>query len=200
METEGKRVLRDRLYSILATFGMMWLWLTLLVIAAKAGGIGRMSTDLETHPFVGVFANVAISIWQLNLQHLQASQLSAMFLMTCLLAPLAEEILFRALVCHAWAGDGKGNLMNWWPVLGISAVLFGFLHTFSYSGVLLQGMLGFQLAMLWYRNGPSQRWSYFSCVAAHGLYNLSVIGVTIAINRAVSQALFEILKKMVSGS
>ena len=192
---EGETLQRQpwgRLYSILGTLGMMWLWLMLVSFFS-----GLFSSDAADafgqHPFVGILPNLMLAADP-------TMSLGATFLGACVMAPLAEEAIFRGLICHRMAQRGDdGRPKDWWPIIAFSFLLFGFLHTFSYAGVVLQGVYGFMLAMLWFRNGPSQKASYLSCVLAHASYNFSVIVMTLMSQRACASAvapLFrEIMKK-----
>lgn len=104
----------------------------------------------------------------------------------CILAPLTEEILFRALPIQfaqitaavaAALGIEKCSRFTMWTCIGISGILFGWLHG-SPLNILYQGMGGLLLAWLYVKNNNS----YLSAVAAHFLWNfMLLIGLPIVL-------------------
>lgn len=162
---------------VLVTFALMWICMLVVVGFFKATSLltGDFSTNI---PVLGP----SINLW-LQSQHFTLGQALASpymvvgVLMTIFGAPFLEEVLFRGFVCNSMATDDHGRLkvQGLFTVLAGSFIIFGLAHGHWYFSVMLQGVGGLWLARLWFRNGPSQKSSYLSCVAAHSLYNISVV-------------------------
>ncbi|HTA14973.1 MAG TPA: type II CAAX endopeptidase family protein, partial [Solirubrobacteraceae bacterium] len=89
-------------------------------------------------------------------------------LLTTVIAPICEEILFRGYIFAAlskWRG--------WLPAALITGVLFGGVHAGSapVADLVPLGVLGFMLCMLYRRTG-----SLYPCIAAHSLNNSLAFG------------------------
>jgi hypothetical protein len=87
---------------------------------------------------------------------------------TCVIAPICEELLFRGFVFRA--------LRNWrgvWPAAAITGVLFGAVHGLSAPAVdlLPLAFLGFVLCIVYERSG-----SLYPCIALHVLNNAIAFG------------------------
>jgi membrane protease YdiL (CAAX protease family) len=88
--------------------------------------------------------------------------------LTCVVAPICEEFLFRGFIFT--------SLRNWhgvWPAAIISGVLFGAVHAGSAPAVDLVPLagLGFGLCLLYRATG-----SLYPCIAAHSLNNSLAFG------------------------
>jgi membrane protease YdiL (CAAX protease family) len=88
--------------------------------------------------------------------------------LTCVIAPICEEFLFRGFVFSA--------LRNWrgvWPAAIITGVLFGSVHAGSAPAADLVPLagLGFGLCLLYRATG-----SLYPCIAAHSLNNSLAFG------------------------
>lgn len=88
--------------------------------------------------------------------------------LTCVVAPICEELLFRGFVFRA--------LYNWrgtWPAAVITGLIFGAIHTGSAPAVDLIPLaaLGFGLCVLYRYTG-----SLYPCIAAHSLNNCLAFG------------------------
>jgi membrane protease YdiL (CAAX protease family) len=89
-------------------------------------------------------------------------------LLTTVIAPICEEILFRGYIFAAlckWKG--------WLPAAVITGVLFGGVHAGSapVADLIPLGVLGFMLCVLYRRTG-----SLYPCIAAHSLNNSIAFG------------------------
>lgn len=89
-------------------------------------------------------------------------------LLTCVIAPICEEFLFRGFIFSA--------LSNWkgpWPAALITGALFGGIHAGSAPAVDLVplGVFGFGLCLLYRYSG-----SLYPCIAAHSLNNSLAFG------------------------
>ncbi len=88
--------------------------------------------------------------------------------LTCVIAPVAEEFLFRGFIFT--------SLRNWrgvWPAALITGVLFGAVHAGSAPGIDLVplGVLGAALCLLYRATG-----SLYPCIAAHCINNTIAFG------------------------
>jgi uncharacterized protein len=88
--------------------------------------------------------------------------------LTCVVAPICEEILFRGFIFTA--------LRNWcgtWPAAIITGLVFGGIHAGSAPAVDLVPLagLGFGLCLLYRYTG-----SLYPCIAAHSLNNSIAFG------------------------
>jgi CAAX protease family protein len=91
-------------------------------------------------------------------------------LLSCLLAPLAEEFFFRGFMFRALAGR-----MQWvWAAI-VSGGVFGVIHALGspIESVLLLSVFGFVLCLLLWRTG-----SLIPCIMLHAFNNSITFGVT----------------------
>lgn len=105
---------------------------------------------------------------QLGANH-NAALLVASATLTCVVAPVCEEILFRGLMFTAlrrWRGP--------WVAALITGLLFGAVHASSAPVAYLVPLaaLGFGLCLLYWRTG-----SLYPCIAAHCINNALAFGV-----------------------
>lgn len=164
---------------VLATVALMWLSMLLVVSFFKF--VGLASVDFTSTPVLGATLNNWLDSHSLTLGEALTSPFVVIQVLIIILgAPFLEEVLFRGFFCGFLASDDSGTLKprGVFAVLAGSFILFGLAHGHGYFSVLLQGVGGLFLARLWFRNGPNQRESYFSTVAAHSLYNISVVITT----------------------
>jgi uncharacterized protein len=107
------------------------------------------------------------------LEQLGANEGTALLLLsavlTCVIAPICEEILFRGFIFQAlrsWRGT--------WPAAVITGLLFGGVHAGSAPAVDLVPLaaFGFGLCLLYRYTG-----SLYPCIAAHSLNNSLAFGV-----------------------
>jgi membrane protease YdiL (CAAX protease family) len=96
--------------------------------------------------------------------------LVAVCALVTVIAPLAEETLFRGYVF--------GALRNWrgpWPAALLTGAVFGAIHGYSTPAVFLVplGILGFMLCVVRWRTG-----SLLPCIALHAINNALAFGVT----------------------
>jgi uncharacterized protein len=101
------------------------------------------------------------------LEQLGANETTALLVLsaalTCVIAPIAEEFLFRGFIFT--------SLRNWrglWPAAIITALLFGAVHIGSAPAIDLPVLaaLGFALCLLYRATG-----SLYPCIAAHCINN-----------------------------
>lgn len=90
-------------------------------------------------------------------------------LLTTVIAPIAEETLFRGYIFAALA-----KWRGWLPAAALTGVLFGAVHAGSAPAVYLVplAVLGVALCALYRRTG-----SLYPCIAAHSLNNSLAFGV-----------------------
>jgi uncharacterized protein len=146
--------------------------------AAKAWQFGLRPTPLVRA--IGLMALIAVAflafnvIWDVAvnpprekvLNELGTSVFSAA--LTCVVAPIGEEFLFRGFVFNAlrnWRGVGTGAL--------ITGLLFGAVHVGSAPLLDLAplAVLGFSLCLLYHYTG-----SLYPCIAFHALNNSLAFG------------------------
>lgn len=88
--------------------------------------------------------------------------------LTCVIAPIAEEILFRGLLftsLRKWRGP--------WPAAIVTGLVFGLVHGTSapFEDLLPLAFLGFSLCVLYRLTG-----SLYPCIAAHAVNNAIAFG------------------------
>lgn len=97
-----------------------------------------------------------------------ATLLIASAALTCVIAPICEETLFRGFIFT--------SLRNWkgpWPAAVLTALIFGAVHATSAPGVDLLPLaaLGFVLCLLYRATG-----SLYPCMAVHAINNAIAFG------------------------
>lgn len=106
------------------------------------------------------------------LEQLGANETTALLVLsaalTCVIAPIAEEFLFRGFIFT--------SLRNWrgaWPAAVITGLLFGAVHAGSAPAIDLVPLaaLGFALCLLYRATG-----SLYPCIAAHCVNNTVAFG------------------------
>jgi membrane protease YdiL (CAAX protease family) len=163
-----------------------------VVIFAQLGGRGLRAWQLGLRPArlwraVGAIALTLIgflvftAIWSSLLEtstkeellnRLGANQGTALLLasalLTCVMAPVCEEVLFRGFFFRALS-----NWRGWLPAAVITGLVFGGLHAGSAPAVDLVPLAGFGFALcLLYRYTGS----LYPCIAAHVLNNSLAFG------------------------
>ena len=109
--------------------------------------------DQSTEPGGGLSASDA-GLWGLAFAIISA----------CLLAPIAEEILYRGVLFRSlW------NRCGVLPAALLSSAVFSILHFYGGYGLASVGIFGFSCALLYAATG-----SLGSCIALHFLYNTSI--------------------------
>lgn len=117
---------------------------------------------------------VNVSTKEKVLEQLGADDGTALLLLsaalTCVMAPVCEEILFRGFIYKALC-----NLRGPWLAAILTGLLFGGVHAGSAPAVDLVplAVLGFGLCLLYRRTG-----SLYPCIAAHSLNNSIAFGAT----------------------
>jgi membrane protease YdiL (CAAX protease family) len=88
--------------------------------------------------------------------------------LTCVIAPIAEEFLFRGFFFRALS-----NSMSWWIAALITGAVFGLVHTGSAPAedLVPLAFLGFALCVLYRMTG-----SLYPCIAVHALNNCIAFG------------------------
>lgn len=87
------------------------------------------------------------------------------FVFACVLAPLWEELAFRELPAKIAKSI---NPIIVYPILLLSAIIFGWMHGYGVLSLLRQGVTGTAFSVVYVKNG----YSYWSAVAVHALWNL----------------------------
>lgn len=106
------------------------------------------------------------------LEQLGANEGTALLLgsaaLTCVIAPICEEILFRGFIFTSLR-----NLRGPWPAAVLTGLLFGAVHSTSapVQDLLPLAFLGFALCVLYRMTG-----SLYPCIAAHALNNVIAFG------------------------
>ncbi len=117
---------------------------------------------------------VNVSTKEKVLEQLGADDGTALLLLsaalTCVMAPICEEILFRGFIYKALC-----SLRGPWPAAVLTGILFGGVHAGSAPAVDLVplAVLGFGLCLLYRRTG-----SLYPCIAAHSLNNSLAFGAS----------------------
>ncbi len=117
---------------------------------------------------------VNVSTKEKVLEDLGANEGTALLLLsaalTCVMAPICEEILFRGFIYKALC-----SLRGRWLAAVLTGILFGGVHAGSAPAVDLVplAVLGFGLCLLYRRTG-----SLYPCIAAHSLNNSIAFGAS----------------------
>ncbi len=117
---------------------------------------------------------VNVSTKEKVLEQLGANDGTALLLLsaalTCAMAPICEELLFRGFIYKALC-----DLRGPWLAAVLTGVAFGGVHAGSAPAVDLVplGVLGFGLCLLYRRTG-----SLYPCIAAHSLNNSIAFGAS----------------------
>jgi membrane protease YdiL (CAAX protease family) len=119
----------------------------------RAAGLPDQPQDL-----IGVFIETRSSL-----------VVAGMLLVACVLAPLSEELIFRAGL-YRFIRQKLGR----WPALLISGICFGILHG-NWAGFLPLAVLGMLLALVYEATG-----SIRVPVLAHSLFNLNTILIVLS--------------------
>lgn len=93
--------------------------------------------------------------------------LKYIFFMSCIFAPLWEELVFRFAPATIAKHTGREFLL---PIMIISSAWFGWLHGDGPESIMRQGVMGFVFFWLYLKNG----YSYWSSVVLHSLWNTSI--------------------------
>jgi len=123
-----------------------------LLVAAEAGLGLVLGTD-DAEPGAGV--SLADAGWQ----GLVFALVSA-----CLVAPVAEEILYRGVLFRS-----LGNRMGVWAAAALSAVIFSAVHFYDLHGFLSVALFGFAAALLYAATG-----SLTAAILLHILHNVLI--------------------------
>jgi uncharacterized protein len=123
--------------------------------------------------FSAIWASaIEVSTKEKLLQQLGTNQSTALLLasalLTCVMAPICEEVLFRGFFFPALS-----NWRGWLPAALITGIVFGGVHAGSAPVVDLVPLaaLGFALCVLYRYTG-----SLYPCIAAHALNNSFAFG------------------------
>lgn len=179
-QSAGHKTWRKRVWEVVLTVALMRFCVWVAISILKASGLAAQ-VDLSHTPFLGVSTNYLLPGFNFDpAQGLTSPWVIMVLLIAVVGAPFVEEITFRWFVCRSLASDPYDNLISVPEGKGLGIVLvgsfivFGLLHGQGYFSLMIQGVGGLLLARLWFRNGPDLKTAYFSCVAAHSFYNLSV--------------------------
>jgi hypothetical protein len=97
--------------------------------------------------------------------------LKAIFFFSCILAPLWEELAFRVIPITIAKEYGKQYIL---PVVILSSLIFGWGHGMGPISLLIQGVMGFVMAIVYIKNN----YSYWSSVALHSMWNTYIYLIT----------------------
>lgn len=145
--TNPAKTFRDKAFNVFAAFGINLLWIV----------------------FIEFFINLIYGypILQISFSAPDPSPLF-LFFSACIYSPLFEEMLFRYAPITIARSFGEKAIL---PTILISSTVFGLMHGYGMYSVLMQGVGGFIFSCLYIKNN----YSYLSSVAAHFLWNTSVI-------------------------
>lgn len=136
---------QTKIGSVLLGFAVTFIWVTIVTELLKAVGMWEPTTH-EVH----------------NL-----TDFTRVILFGCFIHPLWEEAAFRyAPLTFASLVPGDKAI---WPVIIISATIFGLGHGSGSISILVQGVMGVILSLVYLRSG------YWAAVALHTLWNLHTL-------------------------
>lgn len=146
---QREKTFQQKLLTIFGTTFILVFWLYLIkrIILPKLG---------EFNPTTGDFEHTKLGL----------------FFFTVIFAPLWEELTWRWFpITVARQFKKHLNVDLLWPIVVVSSINFGWGHGNGPISLLLQGVGGFALSYVYIKNG----FSYWSSVAAHALWNLTVV-------------------------
>lgn len=85
----------------------------------------------------------------------------------CILAPLWEEMAFRKLPFTIVEELSNHNTKVLWATIGLTSIVFGWEHGNGTDSLLMQGVIGFMIAIVYVENG----FCYWSAVTTHAAWN-----------------------------
>lgn len=143
--------LKDKIFNIVAGYGAMILWVSVVIGIFK--GLYNLNTlsDLFQSQFNPFYSQP--SIW-------------FTIFMSCIWAPLWEETIFR----YAPLQLIRGSQIDPVPVVLLSSALFGWLHGGA-GNVMIQGVYGLIFSWVYIKN----EYSLVSSMTLHSLWNASVM-------------------------
>lgn len=94
---------------------------------------------------------------------------------SCLIAPFAEEILFRVgplqlIKSVNFRSEASKAKMIFLTVI-FSSIVFGWMHGYGWESVIKQGVMGLIFSIVYIRTG----YSYLSTVTLHSLWNITCL-------------------------
>jgi membrane protease YdiL (CAAX protease family) len=96
------------------------------------------------------------------------------------LAGLGEEMLFRGVI-QEWAARWVEGPSGPWVGLAVAAVLFGLAHAITPSYVVLAGLMGLYLGLLWIVTG-----NLLVPILAHAVYDFLALAYLVKVRRRPS--------------
>lgn len=136
--------LEDKFKNVVLALGVTVVYVGLLSIGLKA---------IDLYPFPSGRG------WNFNIKYY--------IIFTCILAPLWEELAFRWFPIKVARLLGKDYII---PVMVLSTIIFGWGHGRGIYSLLFQGVVGMIFCITYIKNN----YSYWSAVALHSAYNVSV--------------------------
>lgn len=89
------------------------------------------------------------------------------FIFVCILAPLWEELAFRVIPIQIMEHLSNHNDKVLWYTIALTSVVFGWGRGHGMESLLMQGVVGFAIAIVYLKNG----FCYWSAVTTHATWN-----------------------------
>lgn len=163
---------KDMVRNVLAAYGTSWFWAVIAtgVITALMAAAGmKMDASVKVEFLSAMFSWIP-SIPVVGEFMAQSPGLS--IFMALVFAPFVEEAIFRYFPLTFAIDSEKRKLRA--VLIVVCGIFFGLAHGHALN-VLIQGVAGYILGLLYVRNHRSQLGAYFSCVALHSMYNFTVL-------------------------
>jgi len=151
---------RQLLLNLLAAYGLSWLWSMIALNLFRDWLIAADGVIIELPP--GPHLSAVPSLMDLVVW-----------------APITEEALFRLLpltliLINRRLLAENFRRVTWIALIVVCGCLFGLAHG-SLPHILVQGVGGLILGLLFLANCKTPLHAYLSCVACHSLFNLTVV-------------------------
>lgn len=161
MTPPKRQTFGSRVGVIGAAYGFCVIWIALVVVfygwLFKTTSMGDILFP-EPKWFINKFAQWGLPMFE----HYKL----ILFFFACIVAPFAEEVLFRVPL-RVFKSVKNKDMLPW--AAAFSSIIFGLMHQGSLS-LLIQGVMGFVFTIVYIRNG----YSYLSSVFLHFLWNTSL--------------------------
>jgi membrane protease YdiL (CAAX protease family) len=171
-------------------------WRSSLVPAIGFTIIIFLLNDFLIEPLTEIMANKDVDLSSFDGMRGNVLNLTMMLIIMWVMAAFGEEFFYRGYIMKRVADILGNNNRRWIIGAIISSFLFGLTHAYQgYSGMITTGVVGFILAMAFYRNRSNLAVS----ILTHGIYNtLGILLIYFEKERVIKDIMIEIYKSFIN--